>query len=42
MIHSLIIQAILEHPAFERPADGDQGAGDKPDWLNETTTKFNL
>ena len=37
-----LFKAILEHPAFERAAEGDQLGGDKPDWLNETATKFNI
>jgi hypothetical protein len=38
-----LFKAILEHPAFERPAEGEASNGSSaPAWLNETETKFSL
>lgn len=36
-----LFKAILEHPAFERPAE-DDSSSPQPDWLNQTETKFSL
>ncbi len=36
-----LFKAILEHPAFERPAQGEEGNA-KPDWLKETETKISF
>ena len=36
-----LFKAILEHPAFDRPAQGEEGNA-KPDWLKETETKMSF
>ena len=36
-----LFKAILEHPAFERPAEGEESSA-KPDWLKETETKISF
>ena len=36
-----LFKAILEHPAFERPAQGEENST-KPDWLKETETKMSF
>ena len=36
-----LFKAILEHPAFERPGQGEQSSA-KPEWLKDTETKISL
>ncbi|CAL8462774.1 g2307 [Coccomyxa elongata] len=37
-----LFKAILEHPAFERPAENESSASPQPDWLNQTETKLSF